>query len=293
MASATRTWSTRSVAARLPHRPTAVALVLLLATVVAGASAQAVASQARSTVRVLTFNIHHGAGADGAVDLDRIARVVRVVRPDVVGLQEVDRHLEQRSAFADQASELARILHMHVVFGANVDLDPPAPGEPRRQYGTALLTREPILDWDNTPLPRTADHEQRGLLRARVLVRGRPLQVHVTHLQHDDAAERLAQARAIVALLDRSRDPVVLLGDLNAEPGTPEITALTSRLTDSWTPRTGSGYSHPAAMPEKRIDYVLSSPDLPARDTAVVTTPDAVAASDHLPVVAVLTLPRR
>ena len=271
------------------------ALVLVLLPLAGGpAAADAAASaQPRPLVRVLTFNIHHGAGVDGRVDLERIAGVIRDSRADVVGLQEVDRHWSERSAFADQAGELARALRMQVVYGANLDLDPLAEGQPRRQYGTALLTRVPVLDWDNTPLPRFGDHEQRGLLRARLLVRGRPVQVHVTHLQHNDAAERLAQAQAIVRLLDRSREPAVLLGDLNAEPGTPEVTTLTTPLADAWVAGTGPGHTFPSEAPTRRIDYVLASPDLRPRHAAVITTPDAVAASDHLPVVADLALPRR
>lgn len=40
------------------------------------------------TVRVLIYNIHHGAGTDGRLDLERIAAVIRAQDPDVVLLQE-------------------------------------------------------------------------------------------------------------------------------------------------------------------------------------------------------------
>jgi len=43
-----------------------------------------------STLRVLTYNIHHGEGTDGVFDLPRIADVIRSVEPDLVALQEVD-----------------------------------------------------------------------------------------------------------------------------------------------------------------------------------------------------------
>jgi endonuclease/exonuclease/phosphatase family metal-dependent hydrolase len=41
-------------------------------------------------IRVLTFNIHHGEGGDGVIDLERIADVINSVSPDLVGLQEVE-----------------------------------------------------------------------------------------------------------------------------------------------------------------------------------------------------------
>ena len=39
---------------------------------------------------VMTYNIHHGAGADKKIDLNRIAAVIQGESPDIVALQEVD-----------------------------------------------------------------------------------------------------------------------------------------------------------------------------------------------------------
>jgi endonuclease/exonuclease/phosphatase family metal-dependent hydrolase len=239
-------------------------------------------------VRVMSFNIHHGVGTDNRLDLQRIANIVATENVDIVGLQEVDRHWSERSDFVDQASWLARKLEMHVVYGANLDLDPLAPGEPRRQYGTAILSDAPILEWDNTFLPRYEGHEQRGLLRARVVVRGVPLLVYNTHLQHNDAAERLEQAAAIKSLIGTPEESVILLGDLNATPDAPEIETLVEDLVDVWEQAgIGDGYTIPSEDPNRRIDYVLTSQDVVARFAAVVTSD----ASDHLPVHADVLLP--
>lgn len=243
-------------------------------------------------LKVMSFNIHHGAGADGLVDLARIARVVRDSGADVVGLQEVDRHFGARSDFVDQAAWLAGALNMHVVYGANLDLDPLSPDQPRRQYGTAILSDAPILDWDNSYLPRFGDHEQRGLLRARINVRGVPVQVYNTHLQHNNAAERVAQAQAITQLIGTPQDSVVLLGDLNATPAAPEIRTLVETLVDAWEAAgLGDGYTYPVEDPHSRIDYIMQSDDVVVRTVAVITTPLAASASDHLPVVADVALP--
>jgi len=243
-------------------------------------------------LRVMTFNIHHGAGTDGRLDLLRIARVVEDADVDVVGLQEVDRHFGARSDFVDQASWLARELNMHVVYGANLDLDPRTPDEPRRQYGTAILSEAPILEWDNTYLPRFGSHEQRGLLRARINVRGVPVQVYNTHLQHDDAAERRVQAQAIRQLIGVPDDSVILLGDLNATPQAPEIRTLVENLVDVWKAvGVGAGYTYTSENPTRRIDYVMQSADVVARTIAVLTSPSTADASDHLPVVADVALP--
>lgn len=52
----------------------------------------------------MTYNIHHGEGLDGKVDLLRIAEVIKRERADVVGLQEVDKGVE-RTARRDRSSE--------------------------------------------------------------------------------------------------------------------------------------------------------------------------------------------
>lgn len=241
-------------------------------------------------LRVMSFNIHHGEGTDGTLDLSRIADVIRDSDAEVVGLQEVDRHWSDRSDFVDQASWLARELNMHVAFGANLDRDPLEPGEPRRQYGNAILTRWPVLERDNTYLPRFDGHEQRGLLRARIAVRGVPVQVYSTHLQHNDAEERLAQVRAIRSIIGAPEDSVLLLGDLNATPQAPEVETFIDGLVDVWAAAgTGDGATYTSADPTKRIDYVLTSDDVVARTAAVVTS-DAPA-SDHLPVASTVALP--
>ena len=265
-----------------------VAAVSATATVAAPTAVAAPAEAEDRPIRVMSFNIHHGVGTDGRLDLRRIADLVRNERADIVGLQEVDRHWSARSDFVDQASWLARELEMHVVYGANLDQDPLAPGEPRRQYGTAILSDAPILEWDNTFLPRFEGHEQRGLLRARVVVRGVPLQVYNTHLQHNDAAERLEQAAAIKSLIGTPKESVVLLGDLNATPDAPEIETLVDDLVDAWEEAgVGDGYTIPSDDPNRRIDYVLTSQDVVARFATVVTSD----ASDHLPVHADVLLP--
>jgi endonuclease/exonuclease/phosphatase family metal-dependent hydrolase len=240
----------------------------------------------------MTFNIHHGAGTDGRLDLGRTAEVIRVAAAEVVGLQEVDRHFSARSDFVDQATWLARELHMYHAYGANVDLDPLVAGQPRRQYGTAILSGHPILDWDNTYLPRFSNHEQRGLLRARIDVLGVPAQVYNTHLQHNSAAERLSQARAVTQLIGVPDDAVVLLGDLNATPKALAVRTLAEILVDCWEAvGVGTGYTFPSDGPNRRIDYVMQSTDVVARSITVLTSPMAASAADHLPVAADVTLP--
>jgi endonuclease/exonuclease/phosphatase family metal-dependent hydrolase len=262
-------------------------LAALLMTVPAMAAAQPDQGPPGRDLTVMTYNIHHGAGIDGVLDLERIAALIEKNGADVVGLQEVDRHWSERSNWVDQPAWFANRLKMHYEYAANLDLPPLNPGEPRRQYGTAILSKYPIKDFTNTVLPLYPTGEQRGLAVATIKVRGAELRFANTHLTSNNNAERLEQAQKVVELLGNSRKATLLVGDLNARPDTPEIKTLTAVLNDTWTEvGVGPGYTIEASNPTARIDYQLHSPQLRPLKAAVPVS----AASDHLPVVASFTL---
>jgi endonuclease/exonuclease/phosphatase family metal-dependent hydrolase len=242
-----------------------------------------------TTLTVMSFNIHYGEGTDGALDLSRIAHVVRASGAGIAGLQEVDRNFGERSGWADQPARLAELLGWHVAYGANIDRDPPAPGRPRSQFGNAVLSRYPIARWENTHLFRSPDKEQRGLLHAEVAMPGMPLHVYVAHLEAFSEVDRVQQVQQVVQLVG-DNSPAVLLGDLNAHPDTPEIGTIRAALTDTWTAAADGGpvAARPGDGRADRIDYIFTSGRLRPEWTRVST--DEPAASDHLPVVSRLAL---
>jgi endonuclease/exonuclease/phosphatase family metal-dependent hydrolase len=263
-----------------------VAASAIAAGAVGVASSAARAAQPRRPVRrlrVACYNIHHGVGVDDVLDLERQARLLARSGADIIGLQEVDRHWSERSAWVDQAAWFGERLGMAWAHGANLDRDPPGPGAPRRRYGTAILSRWPIISSRNTLLPWESGTEQRGLLETIVDFHGRALGFASTHLQHrsQDAALRLAQAQRIVELLGPAPRRTFLVGDLNAGPETPEVKVVADVLLDAWAEvGRGAGLTYPAEQPEFRIDYVFGSPDAaPVRAQVTRTT-----ASDHRPI---------
>jgi endonuclease/exonuclease/phosphatase family metal-dependent hydrolase len=250
-------------------------------------------------LRVATYNIHAGIGADGSLDLARTARTLRALRADVIGLQEVDRHWSTRSDWRDQAHDLGEALGMRVFFAPIYSLDPPTAGEPRREYGLAVLSRLPLLDADNHEITRLSTQDPDpvpalapGFPEVVVRARGVPVHVYATHLDYrTDPEIRRRQVADTLRILgtDPPGSRQVLVGDLNAPPEAPELTPLWADLTDMWsTLGDGPGFTFPAPVPVRRIDYVsVSSAVSPVR----VGVP-ASSASDHLPVVADLVVHR-
>ncbi|WP_350280607.1 endonuclease/exonuclease/phosphatase family protein [Kribbella sp. HUAS MG21] len=259
-------------------------LVGLLMVVPTVAAARPDADGARDRpLTVMSYNIHHGAGTDGVLDLERIAVLIEQSGAEVVGLQEVDRHWSERSNWVDQPAWLANRLGMHYAYAANLDLPPLNPGEPRRQYGTAVLSKYPIQDFKNTLLPRYPAGEQRGLGVATIIVKGTELRFANTHLTHNNNAERLEQAQKVVQVLGKSHPATLLVGDLNATADAPEIKTMTSVYADTWPEvGVGPGYTIEADNPTKRIDYLLHSRHLRPTEASVPVSN----ASDHLPVLA-------
>jgi endonuclease/exonuclease/phosphatase family metal-dependent hydrolase len=233
-------------------------------------------------LRLATFNIHHGVGADGLLDLERVASVIEQSGAEVVCLQEVDRQWGARSGYVDQPAWLAGRLGMHAAYGANVDLDPPAPGTARRQYGMATLSVFPVRNSAHTLLVRPLGGEQRGLLEVGVDVGDRLLRVLNTHLEYAFQVERLEQAATIADAVRTGSAPVVLLGDLNAGASSPEVARLRDVLSDAWAMGgVGDGFTFDAVSPHVRIDYVLVGDGVTVRSARVVPTH----ASDHRPLV--------
>ncbi|HOZ47132.1 MAG TPA: endonuclease/exonuclease/phosphatase family protein [Candidatus Hydrogenedentes bacterium] len=232
------------------------------------------AASADDTIRIITYNIHHGEGTDGRLDLDRIARVIREARADIVCLQEVDRGLP-RTDKLDFPALLADCLGMRAVFEPNLQFD-------GGDYGNMTLTNLEIVSVENLRLPGPEGREPRGCLRTVLRVSEREIDVLNTHLGLE-SAERQEQAAVILERL--SDRPTVLAGDLNEAITDPALGMLTRVLRDTAAPGVAT---FPAATPKKRIDFILASDAFEAVSADVLSSPDTAVASDHRPFVAEL-----
>lgn len=237
-------------------------------------------------VKMMSYNIHHAEGVDRVLDLERIAKIIEDEGAEIIGLQEVDNHWSERSAFEDQAKWLAERLGMFYVYAANLDRDPLNEGEPRRQYGTAILSKYPILNSENHSLTRIGNTEQRGLLEATINVKGNHLNLYNTHLALT-TAEREIQMKEIIAIAAESKGPQVIMGDLNAVPESIEMQPMYAHYLDVFADQP-EAYTYSATNPTKRIDYIFTSSDIKTVEADVIHT----LASDHLPITAEIVLER-
>lgn len=254
------------------------ALALFLAGCAPVISTSPTSGPSSPDVRVVTYNIKHGRGNDDGVDLDRTARVLRALQPDIVGLQEVDNRAT-RSGGVDEADRLGELLGMEHAFGAFMDFQ-------GGEYGLAILSRYPIRSARSIRLPD--GNEPRVALAAELtLADGRVITVVNVHFDwvRDDAF-RFAQATQVAEALDALRTPYILLGDFNDTPDSRTLALFQARATEAAKPA-AERLTFSSTEPEKEIDFIFFSPStgFATREVRVVDEP---VASDHRPVLAVL-----
>jgi endonuclease/exonuclease/phosphatase family metal-dependent hydrolase len=256
----------------------------------------------KQSIRVMSYNIHRWAGQDGRLDVGRLAHVIRSAGSDVVGLNEVLHPVTGDGQTSEPLVELADRLGMFYVFGASGWIDRRGPGW-HGPVGNALLSRYPLLDVANSPLPSLQTTKQRSLLAA-TLGDGpaRGLRAHVTHLDHAFEGTRLLQIREVLRNLP-SQGLHYVGGDFNT-PGfvgrrTRYLSPPVLRYLQRYGYRDafhevghGNGRTFPSASPVFRIDFLF----LPDRYAGALRWAYALnsrvthLASDHRPVVAELSL---
>jgi endonuclease/exonuclease/phosphatase family metal-dependent hydrolase/uncharacterized membrane protein YidH (DUF202 family) len=234
------------------------------------------APPAGQPLRVMTYNIHQGVDADLRMDLEAIAGVIAAESPDVVVLNEINR-ARATNGFVDTLPLISHRLGMRYVFGANYQ---------DGQYGNAILSRYPILAWDNIHFTHNTT-EIRGLLRAVVQASGGPITFYATHLDHLSGPDHARAQQVAEVLAAWDGDPrAILLGDLNAEPEAPELGGIYEAGFVDVLAATGQDdvFTFWDPLPSRRIDFIFLTPDLPLGRAWVVSS----RASDHLPVLAEL-----
>lgn len=219
-------------------------------------------------MKILTWNIQWGLGADRRCDIARLVRTARELADfDVLCLQEVAAGMPDLEGCdgADQFAGVAALLPGYeAASGIAVDVPGPA-GGPRRRFGNLLLSRLPVgrvlghaLPWVQPEGPSMP----RQMIEAVLLAPSGPLRVMTTHLEWSSSEARAAQVAAIRAAHAQSSrraglepqaswgpylaQPVsasaILTGDFNMKPDDPVKAGLSApfdapgipALVDAW-----------------------------------------------------------
>ena len=231
-------------------------------------------------MRLLSYNIHKGIGGrDRLYRLERIVAVIEAEKPDLVCLQEVDRHV-RRTRHDDQPRKLAESLKAAAsLFQLNVHLKSGG-------YGNLVLSRWPFRKTHQISL-RLRKHKPRGAQMAVVETPEGPLHLAHAHLglaeveRHWQVNHWLGHA----LFLEAADLPTLVVGDLNdwrntlahgpfGSHGFHQVTAPRSRFR-----------SFPAYWPIVSLDKAFSRGPIEVRHARIAHSKMARVASDHLPLV--------
>jgi endonuclease/exonuclease/phosphatase family metal-dependent hydrolase len=231
-----------------------------------------------SMLRAMTWNVWWRFGPHWRDRRPAIRATLERLRPDVVALQEA-----WAGDGTTQAHELAEALGLHAVFAAP-SYPPPGTDSDVADWagidlGIAVLSRWPVLDHEAPVMPARHRDWDPVALTVRVEHPAGPLPIVAACLDYGVpyTDDRIAQAAFVAGLAtDPGRDgpcPVLLMGDLNAAPGSPVLRPIEDVLTDAWTAGGGAAdavtlpSTHPSApleagpqLIDRRIDHIFLRP---------------------------------
>jgi endonuclease/exonuclease/phosphatase family metal-dependent hydrolase len=227
-------------------------------------------------LRVLTYNIHGGRPETGPVNLAAIADVIRETRADLVALQEVHRFLPPWNTLRDQPKQLGNLVGMHASFLPSFRIG-------KAGYGNVILSREKPRSVRRIRLPRGG--EPRAVLVAEMELERVAFRFLNTHLEYRDLP-RARHAAALADLVPTLDPPLIVAGDLNADPESRDLEAVRAAGLEPCAPPHLLTYT--SENPACQIDHILVTADIRVLSAATLPT----TASDHLPLLADLEIPR-
>lgn len=226
-------------------------------------------------LRLATYNIHRCVGRDGRFSPDRIVRVIRELKADIIALQEVETR-------RDAGVQLLQFLAEST---ATVPIAGPTMLKEDSEYGNAVLTAWQITRHQHIDISY-GEREPRGAIDLTLHDGGRHLRVLATHL----GLQPVERRHQVEALLRRVREhqelPTVLMGDINEW----FLWGRPLRWLHRHFEPTPAPASFPAHLPLLSLDRIWVRPRRALTGVHAHRSSTARLASDHLPIVAELTL---
>jgi len=245
-----------------------------------------------STLKVMTFNTHHGVGTDGRYDLNRIATVIANQHPDVVSLNEVMYNSSYGSG-ENQAATYKSLLQQktgqtwYSVY-ARMDGDWSSTSW---AVGNLLLSRFPLSSTSKYALSY-----DRSSSRGTIVVNGRTVNLFSTHVDYANGSYRTTQTNQVKNWASSWAENRIIMGDFNTSPGSSDYSIMANYYYDSWAEAVKkgayssssgtAGYTHGGS----RFDYIYKSKGASALTLTKAWVVNSSGASDHDPLVATFTV---
>ena len=134
------------------------------------------------------------------------------------------------------------------------------------------------------PMPEGAKEQIAALIADVELPGGKCFTFVSTHLDHSVSAVRQAQVKAINKELKRNRYPLIMAGDFNGRPDSPEISEGMKR----WEQACSRDFTITSENPRAKIDYIFYRPS--KSWNVISSSTPLIKLSDHLPVKAKIEL---
>jgi len=231
-------------------------------------------------MRLVSYNIHKGVGgSDRRYRLERIVAVLAGLEPDLVCLQEVDRHC-RRSHYHDQPTLLKHHLGAAAsLFQLNV---------PNKEggYGNLILSRWPFRRHHHVSL-RHRRRKPRGAQLVVVDTPAGPLHLINWHLGLAERERRWQAAHLLGHPLFQASAvlPTLIAGDFNDWRNTLGKHSFAAHRFRQATAPIRRYRTFPAFLPLASLDKVYYRGPIHAAEVRTVRTRLAKRASDHLPLV--------
>lgn len=238
-------------------------------------------------MRFLLYNIRYATGHGGGFHLpfpyagylrrsrgnfDRILEFIAAVRPDIMGLVEVDGGSFRTDRMC-QAEMIARQQGYYHVVETKYGAGSMAQRLPLlRTQGNAVLTRMPIVS-------HRFHYFDEGVKRLIIQVCTERLTIFLVHLSltYRSRQYQLERLYRLIRAVDR---PMILAGDFNVLWGMREL-ELFLGATGLVSANPAKRPSYPSRAPKRELDFILHSPELKVVQFQI----PQVTYSDHAPLI--------
>jgi len=205
-------------------------------------------------------------------NLDRIVGFIDTVKPDIIGLIEVDSG-SYRAGRCCQAHYIGHKLHYDHVVESKYSDDSIAQKVPLlKQQSNALLTNKNILG-------SRFIYFDEGIKRLVIRVELEEMIIYIVHLSLK-FRHRQNQLQKLTTLIRQVNKPVIVAGDFNTFWGSQEL-ELFLDAANLQNANLANRPSHPSHSPQRQLDFILHSSELQVNDFHIPN----IQFSDHSPLI--------